>query len=930
MKANTALGLMAAGGALWLLDHRRAGFFRAAGLALALLACTIGLATLSQYLLGWRLGIDELLFEDAFGKYNAFPGRMSPVSAVALASIGLSLAVLARGKPWQLAYAAAAATLVMSTVSTLGYLWNASEVSIDLALSPVTLDTAVALMFLGAGTLLAAYRQKVSDRTASLKLGSMEGKILAAFVGSFVLLAVGGGFTYTAITVFTDSTRLVVHTQEVRGALSQLSGALSDAGFAQRNYLVTGQRQQLAEYERLVSEIDMDTREIATLILDNPRQVERLASLRPIISRMLALLDQGVELYQSQGFAAAKKLVDTQQSMNAMRSIATLLQRMDSDEARLLSERVAASERFQRYMLISMLLTMAVAAGIFAFLFRQIRQEIRARQRADEALVAARDAAERSRGEANAANEEKGIFLATMSHEIRTPMNGMLGMLELLSLSQLDGGQHTTLKVIRESGRSLIRIIDDILDFSKMEALKLEIEPEVISLKDLVEDFHSLYAGNASSKGLTITCRVDPALSPAVMVDPFRLRQILNNLVSNAIKFTAHGRIDIEADLIERSETQEKVRVSVKDTGIGISEEDQLRLFQPFAQAELSTARRYGGSGLGLAICRRLADLMGGTIGISSEPGKGTTMTLELLLPVANPDLLPVPEPATSAPSLLVGDGARRAHPSVAQAAAEGTLVLLADDHPTNRTLLLRQVNLLGYAAECARDGVEALALWESGRFKLLLTDCNMPEMDGYELTRAIRAREAATGARRLPIVACTANALAGEIEICLNAGMDDYLAKPVELKNLRLKLERWLPLPSIVAPAPDPAPPAPAPRARPPIDHAALARVSAGDAIVEREIFAEFQLANDEDTALLRRAVVAGDSAEVKRLAHLIKGASTMVGALTLAGICQRIEQAHQRGDWAAVTAELQALDREVGELNLYFGELRQATALP
>lgn len=929
MKANTALGLMAAGGALWLLGHPRAGILRATGLALALLVVALGLATLGQYLFGWRLGIDELLFDDTLGKYTAFRGRMSPFSAAAFASIGLSLAVLARGKPWQLASAAAGATLVTGTLSTLGYLWNASEITTDLLFPPVALNTAVALMLLGVGTLLAAHRQMVAASSASLKLSSMESKVLAGFVGSFLLLAVGGGLTYKAIAVFADSAQLVAHTQKVRGTLSELSADLSDAGFSQRNYLITGERQQLAEFERLAIKIDTVTWKITLLVWDNPRQVETMAALSPIISRTLALLEQGVDLYERQGFAAAKKLVDTQQSMNAMRSIAELLQRMDSEEARLLTEREAASARFQRYMLISMLLTMVVATCIFAFLFREIRQEIRARQRADEALVAARDAAERSREEADAANKEKSTFLATMSHEIRTPMNGMLGMLELLSLSRLDGGQHTTLKVIRESGRSLMRIIDDILDFSKMEALKLEIQPEVISLKHLVEEFHSLYAGNASSKGLTITCRVDPALSPAVMADPIRLRQILNNLVSNAIKFTSQGQIDIAAEVIEKSQTHEKVRFTVKDTGIGISKAHQLRLFQPFAQAELSTARRYGGSGLGLAICRRLADLMGGTIGISSEPGKGTTMTLELSLPVADEVLLPARESATSEPSLFGTAGVRREHPSVAQAAAEGTLVLVADDHPTNRTLLLRQVNLLGYAAECARNGVEALALWETGRFNLLVTDCNMPEMDGYELTRTIRAREAATGARRLPIVACTANALSGEIEICLNAGMDDYLAKPVELKNLLVKLDRWLPLPSAVGLSPNSSHPAPASRTQPPIDHAALARVSAGNASVEREIFAEFQLANDEDTALLHRAVVASDSAEVKRLAHLIKGASTMVGALALADICQRIEQANQRGDWDAVTAELKALDHEVRALNVYFHELRQTTAL-
>nr|WP_081430504.1 histidine kinase dimerization/phospho-acceptor domain-containing protein [Polaromonas sp. JS666] len=216
----------------------------------------------------------------------------------------------------------------------------------------------------------------------------------------------------------------------------------------------------------------------------------------------------------------------------------------------------------------SMLLTMLVAACIFVALYREIRRENRARQLAD------------------AANRAKSAFLATMSHEIRTPMNGVLGMVELLGLTPLNGTQHTTLKAIRESGRSLMRIIDDILDFSKIEAQKLDIQPEATSLKDLIEDVHHVYSGNASSKRLLITHHVDTALSPALMVDPLRLRQILGNFVSNAIKFTSHGRVEITADLMERKDAEDRVRISVKDTGIGISGEHQRLLFQPFAQAE--------------------------------------------------------------------------------------------------------------------------------------------------------------------------------------------------------------------------------------------------------------------------------------------------------------------------------------------------------
>jgi PAS domain S-box-containing protein len=505
--------------------------------------------------------------------------------------------------------------------------------------------------------------------------------------------------------------------------------------------------------------------------------------------------------------------------------------------------------------------------------------------------------------EVESINRAKSAFLATMSHEIRTPMNGMLGMVELLALSPLDDSQRETLGVVSESGRSLLRIIDDILDFSKIEAGKLELHEQVESLPSILQEIRQIHAAVAASKGLVVTGWSDPALSPAVWVDPVRLRQILNNFASNAVKFTARGRVDIRAERVGDGHGVQTVRFSVTDTGTGIAPEEQRLLFEPFSQVGEACRGAAGGTGLGLAISRRLAELMSGLVSMRSEPGRGTTISLLVPLRTAPAELLPK-ERGERLAQLREATRRLRPAPPVAAAEAEGTLVLVVDDHPVNRTLLQRQLAAIGYASQSAHAGHEALRMWQSGRFGLVLTDCQMAGMNGYQLAAEIRRREAAAGAARTPIVACTAMALAGEKEHCLQAGMDDVLFKPVALGQMLQTLGTWLPIP-VSAGAHEQA------------TGAAGLRVTWGaDEETRTSILASYLDSLPEDASALREAVGRWDVEGILQAAHRLLGAGAMVGAQGIVESCELVRHSAQERSRNGVAAAMAAFEAEYARL--------------
>ncbi len=552
-------------------------------------------------------------------------------------------------------------------------------------------------------------------------------------------------------------------------------------------------------------------------------------------------------------------------------------------------------------------------------LFRQTLEQRVAERTAE--LSAATDAAD-------AANRAKSVFLATMSHEIRTPMNGVLGMLELLALTRLDAEQRSALGVVRESGQSLLRIIDDILDFSKIEADRLELRPEAASVARVIERARRMYGGIASSKGLQLEVSVDPRIAPALLFDPVRLGQILNNLLSNALKFTAVGGITLTARQLERRGRSETLRIAVSDTGIGVSEADRKRLFQPFTQvapvtqAGTTADPHRSGTGLGLTICRRLAGMMGGQIEMASEPGQGSQLTLTLTLPLADERDLPPHSADVGAADLATALAGRRVAPSVQEAERNGTLVLVVDDHPTNRIVLQHQLRALGYAAEVAEDGEQALQFWLERRIGLLISDCHMPRLSGYELARKIRAAEQEQAReqglhRHLPIIACTANALDGEAEACLAAGMDSYLSKPVEVTALMAALDRWLPLAGAQAGEPMTLSAGPGGAELPVLDPSVLAPLAQGTPGAVKEILADYQRSTQADAAQLRECVEQGQGEAIAAVAHRMRGAARSVGAAGLAGVCEQIERSSHSFNWKSVESQMTHFESELHRLN-------------
>lgn len=661
-----------------------------------------------------------------------------------------------------------------------------------------------------------------------------------------LILSVWSGHRYSQTSEWRN------HSEEVLTQLTELRVLMEQAETAQRGYMLTKQEDFLGPYTESKAQIETALKRIRASISDNLSQTQRFELLTSSVLRKMENLEKTLVLAKSGQHQAALQAIQRGEGKRLMDQVRSQFYELQAAESALLRERtLKAQQEFERAST-TVMLSLFAAFVLLLVATLLLRNEVRSRTETARNLA-------KAEAKAQEASELKSRFLANMSHEIRTPLNGIIGMTRILSDGSLTEEQREQLQIVRDSSNTLLSLINQLLDLSKIESGKLELERIHYQLRSLVQGSVSIVQGQAQEKGLSVDLAIAEDIPDLLVGDPLRLRQILMNLLNNAIKFSSRGTIRLHFHVQKVQDSRIHLQIEVSDQGIGMAPETLSKLFQSFTQADETISRRFGGTGLGLAITKQLVEMMGGTISVESELGKGTSFRLQLSQEIGQETEVSLD---SSGPEQL----------------RLSARVLVAEDNLTNQKVFAAMLKKLGCEFTIVGDGEAAYEKLQHGDFDLVLMDAQMPGWDGEKTTREIRAEGSKVRHRQIPILAVTASAIKGDIERCLNAGMNDFISKPISFADLALKMSKWIH------------------NETPRLDLMALEKLKDldDDGLLLREMLTVFCKLSPGSLLKLRQAVQAQEWEEMRREAHSFKSSCANVGAGRLRDLVQRIEALH------------------------------------